>query len=110
MKKLELLAPAGNFESFKMAINNGADAVYLGLDDFNARGNIENFSINNIEDVVSYAHLFNVKVYITLNTLINDDEFEKVYELVKKALIANVDAFIVQDLGLAYFLKQNFLT
>lgn len=108
MKKLELLAPAGNFESFKMAINNGADAVYLGLDDFNARGNIENFSINNIEDVVSYAHLFNVKVYITLNTLINDDEFEKVYELVKKALIANVDAFIVQDLGLAYFLKQKF--
>lgn len=105
---IELLSPAGNIESLKVAINNGADAVYLGLDDFNARGNIENFSIKNLKEIVDYAHLFNVKIYITLNTLINDDEFNRVYLLVKQALNSNVDAFIVQDLGLAYFLKKTF--
>ena len=107
-KKIELLAPAGNIESFKTAINNGADAIYLGLDDFNARNNIENFNITNLHNVVDYAHLFNVKIYLALNVLIKDNEFEKVYALVKQALNSKVDAFIIQDIGLAYFLKQKF--
>ena len=67
MKKVEVLAPAGNLESFYVAVNNGADAVYLGIDEFNARGNIENFRLDNIGHVVEYAHLFGVKIYLTLN-------------------------------------------
>lgn len=108
MNKIEILAPAGNFESAKVAINNGADAIYLGLNNFNARGNIENFNAEELTSVVNHAHLFNVKVYLTLNILIQDHEFPEVFSLVEKALNANVDAFIVQDIGLAYFLKQNF--
>lgn len=108
MKKIEVLAPAGNYQSFLSAINNGADAVYLGLNDFNARGNIENFTTDNLEDVVKKAHLFGVKVYITLNTLIQDCEMQEVLNLVRKALDCNVDAFIVQDIGLAHLLANTF--
>ncbi len=108
MNKIEVLAPAGNIESLKTAINNGADAIYLGLNSFNARGNIENFNIDELESIVNYAHLFGVKIYLTLNILFKDDEFEQIYQITKKALQANVDAFIIQDIGLAYFLKQNF--
>ncbi len=107
-QNVEILAPAGNFESLKVAIDNGANAVYLGLEDFNARNNIENFNTENLHEVVDYAHFFNVKIYITINVLIKDDEFEKIIDIVKKSLQANVDAFIVQDIGLAYYLKQKF--
>ena len=61
-----------------------------------------------MHEVVDYAHFFNVKIYITINVLIKDDEFEKIIDIVKKSLQANVDAFIVQDIGLAYYLKQKF--
>lgn len=107
-KQIEILSPAGNFESLKSAVNNGADAVYLGLSDFNARGNIENFTLDNIGMVISYAHLFGVKVYVTLNTLIKDEEMSIALNMVKNALEAGVDAFIVQDIGLCYYLRQNF--
>ncbi len=108
LNKPELLSPAGNTESFMSAINNGADAIYLGLDDFNARGNIENFTRDNLKEVVSYAHLFGVKIYLTLNTLIKDEEIEKVIELVRFSISCKVDAFIVQDIGLAYLLFNKF--
>ena len=107
-KSIELLSPAGNFNALKCAINNGADAVYLGLSEFNARSNIENFNIENLADAVMLAHLHNVKVYLTLNTLVGDSEFEEILKLVKKALLCKIDAFIVQDIGLAYFLRANF--
>ena len=107
-KQIEILSPAGNFESLKSAVNNGADAVYLGLSDFNARGKIENFTLDNIGMVISYAHLFGVKVYVTLNTLIKDEEMSIALNMVKNALEAGVDAFIVQDIGLCYYLRQNF--
>lgn len=107
-KQIEILSPAGNFESLKSAVNNGADAVYLGLSDFNARGNIENFTLDNIGMVISYAHLFGVKVYVALNTLIKDEEMSIALNMVKNALEAGVDAFIVQDIGLCYYLRQNF--
>ena len=108
MKRAEILAPAGNLESFYSAINNGADAVYLGLDDFNARGNIENFNLENIEDVIKHAHLFGVKVYLTLNILFDDSEIANILNIVSKLLKFSVDAFIVQDLGLAYCIKKKF--
>ncbi len=107
-KNLEILSPAGNFASLKSAIYNGADAVYLGLNSFSARGNIENFTHENLKAAVDFAHLYSVKVYLTLNTLIKDSEFDDVLKSVKAALEAGVDAFIVQDIGLCYFLRQNF--
>ncbi len=106
--KIELLAPAGNEESFLACINNGADAIYLGLNDFNARNNIENFSRESFVECVKKAHLCNVKVYVTLNTLIKNDEIEIVLDLVEFALNCGADAFIVQDVGLVYLLQKVF--
>ncbi len=108
MMKPELLAPAGNIESLKAAINNGADAVYLGLGQMNARAKAEGFDEDNISDWIKYANLFGVKVYITLNTLVKDNEFEVCYRLAKAAVEANAEAFIVQDLGLLHFLREHF--
>ncbi len=106
--KLELLAPAGNIESFNAATFCGADAVYLGLDDFNARMKAENFSKDNIRDVVERAHFFGVKVYVTINTILQNQEFKSLIELVNACVVAKVDAFLVQDLGVAYALKKAF--
>ena len=105
MKKVEILSPVGNFESLKCAVNNGADAVYLGVSDFNARNNLVNFSMDELKEAVNFAHLFGVKTYLTLNILFKDDEFENVLRVVSKALDAKVDAFIVQDVGLVYLLR-----
>ena len=105
MKKVEILSPVGNFESLKCAVNNGADAVYLGVSDFNARNNLVNFSMDELKETVNFAHLFGVKVYLTLNILFKDDELENVLMVVSKALDAKVDAFIVQDIGLVYLLR-----
>ena len=106
--KYEVLSPAGDFESLKAAINNNAQAVYLGLSDFNARYNATNFTKDNIKEVVRLAHLYNVKVYLTLNTLVKDSEYDKLLELVSAAVDAKVDAFIIQDLGVMTLLKENF--
>lgn len=96
---LELLAPAKDKKCAFAAINFGADAVYMGANDFGARKNATN-SLENIKDVVDYAHLFNVKVYVTLNTILTDDELVEAKKLVKQLEEINVDALIVQDLGL----------
>ena len=108
MNKMELLAPAGNFESLYAAINAGCDAVYLGLDDFNARIKAENFNTTNIYDVVRYAHLRDVKVYVTVNIIIKDEEYSSLLRMIKETIKANVDAYIIQDLGVASFLKSHF--
>ena len=107
-KKLEILAPAGNMQSFYSAINNGADAIYLGLKDFNARGNVENFSLEDLQKVVDYAHLFDVKIYLTLNILVKTSEMADVLKTVEKTYEIGVDAFILQDLGLATLIKKFF--
>ncbi len=105
---LELLAPAGDLKSFEAAINCGADAVYLGLSDFNARKKAENFSAENFGDIVNKAHFYGVKVYVTVNTLVRDCEMPQLISLVKAAVEARADAFIVQDLGAAQRLKSAF--
>ncbi len=105
---MELLAPAGNLENLKIAISNGANAVYLGLQSFNARSKADNFTIDNIKSVVDYCHLRGVKVYVTANTLVKNDEFNEFLTMVKACIEAKVDAYIVQDLGVAYFLKNTF--
>ena len=108
MKKVELLAPSGDLESLQAAINNGADAVYLGLGDFNARAKSTYFTTENIRENIKLAHLFGVKVYITINTLVTDDEMPRFLDLVKTCVLAKADAFIVQDFGCAYLLKNLF--
>ena len=106
--RLELLAPAGDMKSFEAALACGADAVYLGLDDFNARMKAENFSKDNIESVVKRAHFYGVKVFVTVNTILQNQEFKSLISLVKACVLAKVDAFLVQDLGVAYVLKSLF--
>ncbi len=108
MKTLEVLSPCGNRESLISAINGGADAVYLGLSDFNARKKADNFTLESLESAVKYAHLHGVKVYLTVNTLVADSEVENFLTLVSGALKSGVDAFIVQDFGMATLLKETF--
>lgn len=105
---LEILSPAGSRESFFAAINNGCDAIYLGLSSFNARMRAENFTTENIREFIKIAHSYGVKIYITINTLILDEEFDDLTQLVQKLTEAKADAFIVQDFGVAHVLKTCF--
>ena len=97
---LELLAPAGSMEALKAAVQNGADAVYLGVGTFNARQSAKNFTVQTLQEAVKYCHVRGVQVHLTLNTLVSDRELEEAQTLIRQAASANVDAFIVQDLGL----------
>lgn len=108
MRRVELLAPAGNYESFLGAINAGADAVYLGGDKFGARAYAENFNTQELCRAVRYAHLFGKKVYLTLNTLIKEREFAQVYEYVLPFYEAGIDGIIVQDMGVFAFVREHF--
>lgn len=105
---LEVLAPAGNPECFLSALHNGADAIYLGLSSFNARMKAQNFTTENIREYVTLAHTYGTKVYITVNTLLRDEDFPKLVSLIKSLTEAKVDAFIVQDYGVAHVLKTCF--
>lgn len=99
-RKIELLAPAKNVETGIAAINHGADAVYIGAVQFGARQAAGN-SVEDIKRLVEYAHLFGAKVYVTLNTIIYDEEVAAVEQLVAELYDAGVDALIVQDMGIA---------
>lgn len=107
-KNLEVLSPAGGSESFFAGIKTHANAIYLGLSSFNARMKAENFTAENIREYTKIAHLFGVKIYVTINTLILDEDFDNLISLVKKCVEAKVDAFIIQDLGVAHVLKSCF--
>lgn len=104
--KIELLAPAGNIDSFKAAINSGADAIYMGVDRFNARNMAKNFSLEEYIECIKYAHILNVKVYLTLNTLIYDNEIKDALELLVKLYSTGLDGVIVQDIGLASLIHK----
>ena len=101
MNKVELLSPAGDMECLISAVQNGANAVYFGLDRFNARANSKNFNKEELVKAIEYAKLRNVKTHLTLNILIKNNEFEEVLNLVEFAYNSGIDAIIVQDLGLA---------
>lgn len=105
---IELLAPAGDEKSFFSAINSGANAIYLGLKDFSARKNAENFTSDNISYYLSYAHTLGVKVYVAVNTLVKDSEMSLLFETVQTAYLHGADAFILQDIFLAKILKAKF--
>ena len=107
MKKPELLAPAGSMSMLRASVDAGADAVYLGLNQYNARIHATNFTLENLSEALEYAHLRNTKVYVTLNTLVDDDEIIDAVELAMSAYEKGVDAFLVQDIGLASYLKSH---
>ncbi|WP_307904963.1 peptidase U32 family protein [Haliovirga abyssi] len=108
VKLMEIVAPAGSPSSLKAAIKAGADAVYLGIKGFGARRNAVNFGVDEIVEYIDYAHLRGVKIYLTLNSIMSDNEIESIYRNVKKLYLAGIDAIIVQDFGVFKFLKENF--
>ena len=103
---MEILAPAGNKQNLIQAVSSGANAVYLGLKTFSARSSADNFSIEELKYIVAYAKTFGVKVYVTVNTLIKNDELSDFFNQIKVAYELGVDAFILQDIFLGKYLKS----
>lgn len=104
---LELLSPAGSPEAVIAAVQNGADAVYMGLGDFNARRGAKNFSLEEFEKAVRYCRIRGCKVYVTMNTLVSDREMTDALELAHAASDIGADAILVQDLGLLSVLRRS---
>ena len=105
-RPLELLAPAGGFEAFKAAVENGADAVYLGGKSFSARASAANFDLEELQKAVRYAHERQVRVYVTVNILIADQEFQELQDYVHALYELGVDAIILQDVGVAELIQR----
>ena len=104
---MELLAPAGNLNTFYVAVGNGANAVYLGLKDFSARKSADNFSYDELSTAVKFARVMGVKVYVALNTLIKESELESFFDAVYKVYQIGVDAIILQDLFLGKYIHER---
>lgn len=107
-KRIELLAPAGNLEILKAAVDMGADAVYCGLGRFNARVNADNLDLNSLEEALDYAHVRSSKVYLTVNTLMNDMEFDEFLPEIARAVELGVDGLIVADTAVLIKLAKAF--
>ena len=105
---MEIVAPAGDYNRFLACIKGGADSIYLGLKGVGARRKAPNFTLEELKEAIDFAHLKGVKVYLTLNTIFKDVEIEALYTNIKQIYEWGVDAFIVQDIGMLKFLKDNF--
>ena len=105
---IEILAPGGSFDALKSAIDSGADAVYFGGSRFGARTNAVNLTNEQITEAVRYAHLHGARLYVTVNTLVSDDELSDAFEFIKFCYNEGVDAVIVQDLGIVNMIKSHF--
>lgn len=105
---MELLAPAGNFEALTGAINAGADAVYLGGQQFGARAYADNFTCEELQRGIELAHLFGVRIYLTVNTLVKEREFDGLYDFLLPLYEMGLDAVIVQDFGVFSFIREHF--
>lgn len=108
MNKVEVLAPAGSMESLYAAINKGADAIYLGGNKFSARAYASNFDNDNMIKAIDYAHSYNIKVYVTLNTILKENEIEDAVKYVGFLYEIGVDALIIQDVGLLKRIREEF--
>lgn len=106
-RKSEILAPAGSFESVKAAVRLGADAVYLGTKQFNARINADNFDYDELKKTIEYCHARGVRVHVTFNTLVSDEEIPAAIELIKHVCELSADVLILQDLGLASLVSKT---
>ena len=109
-RKIELLAPGGDLESIKAAIDAGADAVYCGLSRFNARNRAENIDVGHLPAITRLAHDHSCKIFITLNILIVESEIPALFTLLNRLVNTEIDGVIVQDLGLLYLLQHYFPT
>lgn len=105
---IELLAPAGSYEALVAAVQNGANAIYLGGNEFSARAFATNFDHDELKKALRYCHLRNVKVYVTVNTLYEDNQFAKLKDYLLFLSSINVDALIIQDIGLMAYVKKYF--
>ena len=106
MSKIEILAPAGGFDSVIAAVRSGADAVYVGQKQFSARASAKNFDADELKRAVAYCHIHGVKVYVTVNTIVFDEELEALSAAIRTAAEADVDALIVQNMGVARLARQ----
>ena len=107
-KKVEILAPAGSFDSMKAAVAAGADAVYMGGSRFGARAYAENPDETGMLEAINYVHLHGRQLYMTVNTLVKEDEMDDLYDYLLPYYQAGLDAVIVQDFGAFAFLKREF--
>jgi len=107
--KVELLAPCGSYDSFLAAVNAGADAVYLAGNKFGARAYAENFDTDKLCQVIMLAHVRHVRVYLTVNTLMKEAEFEELYDFIYPLAKVGLDGIIIQDLGVFSYLKTHFV-
>lgn len=110
MKKVELLAPAGDLERLKVNLLYGADAVYIGGERYGLRANATNFSIEKIKEGCDFAHRFSKKVYLTLNIVFHNEDMDGVESYIKEVVDAGIDAFIVSDPFLISYIKSSFPT
>lgn len=108
MKRIELLSPAGTYEAFLASVQNGADAIYLGGKLFGARAYAANFDNEDLVNIIKYAHAHNVKVYITVNTIVFNKEIEELIKFLDFIYLNDVDAVIVQDLGIINLIKNRY--
>ena len=106
--RVELLSPVGNFDALKKAIHNGCDAVYLAGKQFGARAYANNFNNAELADAIAYAHIYGVKVYVTVNTIIFESEMQDALDFIDFLYLNNADAVIVQDIGLASIIKKRY--
>ena len=106
--KIELLSPAGDLERLKIACLYGADAVYIGGKDYSLRANANNFSIEEIKEACTFAHNLGKKVYLTLNIVFHNEDISGVYDYIQDVVEAGIDAFIVSDLFIVKYIKDNF--
>jgi len=102
----ELLAPAGNWVCAKAAVENGADAIYFGLDRFNARMRADNFTLSDLPELMAYLHRRGVKGYVTFNTLLFTNEFEEADHFLRSIIASGIDAIIVQDVGICRLIRK----
>lgn len=107
-KKIELLSPAGDLGRLKIALLYGADAVYIGGQEYSLRANATNFSIEEIKEACEFAHALNKKVYITTNIVFHNEDIDGVYDYLKQVSDAGIDAFIVSDPFIIRYIKENF--
>ena len=108
MQKRELLVPAGNMECLRQAVTNGCDAVYLACKSFGARKFAQNFTNEEIVEAIKYCHLYGVRIYVTMNTLVKNSEVDQFLEQVCFLHKNGVDALIVQDFGMICLLRKKF--
>ena len=108
MNRVELLSPAGDLERLKIACIYGADAIYIGGKEYSLRANANNFSLDEIKEGCAFAHNLGKKVYLTLNIVFHNEDIDGVYDYIKDVVDCGIDAFIVSDLFLVKYIKDNF--